>query len=137
MAIDTQYIVRCINSLEKAFDLLQQYDQQNTLYDVYRSATIKEFEIILEQSAKLLRKRLRVFFHSNKAVDALTFKDIFRQAGKHTLLDINEVERWLQYRDNRNETAHNYGLGWVNHTLRLMPQFITDAKALVQIIQQP
>ncbi len=44
---------------------------------MYRSACIKEFEIILEQAGKLMRKVLKPYFHSAKAVDKLIFKDNF------------------------------------------------------------
>ena len=132
--IDTTYLTRCINALSKAFDNLQKFDVEDIEYDIYRSAVIKEFEIILEQSGKLLKKRIREYFHTNKAADKLVFKDIFRHAGNHDLIDISEVERWLQYRDNRNSTSHDYGELLANDTLVLIPQFILDAQNLVKVI---
>ena len=50
------------------------------LYEVYRAACVKEFELILEQSGKLLRKHLAAFFASNQQADRLAFKDLFRHA---------------------------------------------------------
>ena len=135
MKIDTIFINRCIQTLEKAFKQLQHTEKDSLDYDLYRSATIKEFEIILEQSGKLLKKSLRPYFHSSKAVDQMIFKDIFRHAGHHGLLTIDEVQNWLKYRDNRNSTSHDYGVGLAEKTLPLLPQFILDAKKLVQIIE--
>ncbi|MDQ6990278.1 MAG: nucleotidyltransferase substrate binding protein [Mariprofundaceae bacterium] len=134
--IDTAFLERCIQTLDKAFHLLQKVDAESLEYDLYRSATIKEFEIILEQSGSLLRKRLKPYFHSSKAVARLNFKDVFRYAGHHDLLSLETVERWLVYRDNRNSTAHDYGLGLAEKTLPLMPQFIVDADDLVQAINK-
>jgi hypothetical protein len=134
--IDTSFLERCIQTLNKAFHLLQQVDNESLEYDLYRSATVKEFEMILEQSGSLLRKRLKPYFHSSKAVARLNFKDVFRYAGHHDLLSLEEVERWLVYRDNRNSTAHDYGLGLAEETLPLMPQFIIDAQSLVQAINK-
>lgn len=54
MKIDTTYYERCIETLEKAHSLLLKADPDNIDYDMYRSASVKEFEIILEQSGKLL-----------------------------------------------------------------------------------
>ena len=54
--IDTAFINRCIQTLEKAFKQLQQVEKESLDYDLYRSATVKEFEIILEQSGKLLKR---------------------------------------------------------------------------------
>ena len=135
MSIDTTFINRCIQTLEKAFKQLQQVEKDSLDYDLYRSAAIKEFEIILEQSGKLLKKVLKPYFHSSKAIDQLVFKDIFRHAGHHSLLTIHEVQNWLKYRDNRNLTSHDYGFGLAEKTLPLLPQFILDAKKLVQVIE--
>ena len=130
MRINLDYLNRCIATLENAYRHLQNEDPHDILYDIYRAACVKEFELVLEQSGKLLKKRISVYFASNKTVDKLSFKEIFRQAVMHTLLDIDTVERWLAYRDNRNSTAHDYGEEFAETTLKLLPQFIIDAKAL-------
>ncbi len=135
MKIDTVYFERCISTLENAHALLKKADPQSIDYDIYRSAAIKEFEIILEQSGKLLRKVLKLYFHSSQAVDELYFKDVFRHAVKHKLLSDDACERWLQYRDNRNSTAHDYGVNFAEETLALLPQFIFDAKALANMMK--
>ena len=88
----------------------------------------KSFEIILEQCGKLLRKKLRAWFPSHKAAGRLAFKDIFRYAAKHGLMDIEQSERWLHYRDTRNAVTHDYGEGFSEETLKLLPGFISDAK---------
>jgi len=129
--INVDYLVRCIQTLEVALEQLQQQKQEDIAYDIYRAACVKEFEIILEQSGQLLKKRLSEYFASNKAVDRLIFKDIFRHAAKHDLIDIDSCERWFEYRDN---TAHDYGEQFAESTLKLLPHFITDAKALAKIL---
>jgi len=105
-------------------------------YDMYRSACVKEFELILEQSGKLLRKALKPYFHSSSAVDKLIFKDVFRHAVLHNIINDEECERWLRYRDNRNNTAHDYGEDFAEETLVLLPQFIADATALVAALKR-
>ncbi len=132
--LDTTYIKRCNLALQKAFEYLAKFDKEEIEFDMYRSAVIKEFEIILEQAGKLLKKTLKPYLHTNKAVDKLTFKDIFRQAGLHGLLSIEEVERWLEYRDNRNSTAHDYGEFLANETLVIIEQFIKDTNTLIKKI---
>lgn len=47
--IDTTYLLRCIRTLEKAYGLLLKANVDEIDYDMYRSASVKEFEIILEQ----------------------------------------------------------------------------------------
>jgi len=134
MKIDTSFLTRCIAALDKANTLLKEYEVEDIEYDIYRSAVIKEFEIILEQSGKLLKKTLKPYFHTSKAVDKLYFKDIFREAGNHSLLEIEEVQRWCEYRDNRNNTSHDYGEYLANNTLVLIEQFIVDAKRLAVVV---
>ncbi|MCY3693608.1 MAG: nucleotidyltransferase substrate binding protein [Chloroflexi bacterium] len=135
MKINTDFLARCINTLESASVELQRRGPNDSFYDILRAAAVKEFEIILEQSGSLLRKRLRPYFASNRAADRLTFKDAFRHAAKHGLLTTEASERWFRYRDNRNDTAHNYGEGFAESTLELLPEFIEDAKHLARVLE--
>ena len=135
MNIDTTFLRRCVRTLELALDELGRLSEtEDVLYDIYRAACVKEFELVLEQSGKLLRKRLAEFFASNRQADRLSFKDLFRHAAKHGLMEPEEVERWLLYRANRNDTAHDYGEDFAEETLKLLPGFIADAKALTDRI---
>ncbi|CAK0766325.1 Nucleotidyltransferase substrate binding protein, HI0074 family [Gammaproteobacteria bacterium] len=133
--LNTDYFERCIATLQQAFNELSTQSKENILYDIYRAACVKEFEIILEQTGKLLKKCLKPYFPSSKQVDQLNFKDIFRHAAKHGLITLEEAERWLAYRDNRNDTAHDYGEGFANETLARMPQFILDASRVQEVIK--
>lgn len=136
MFTDTTYFERCISTLKKAHTLFLKSDPSDIEHDLYRSACIKEFEIILEQSGKLLRKVLKPYFYSPKAVDKLYFKDIFRQAVIRDIMTIETCERWLDYRDNRNNTAHDYGVNFAEETLILLPQFIEDATSLAKSLKK-
>ncbi len=133
--INTTFLRRCIRTLEHALDGVGEHgDTDDPLYDIYRAACVKEFELVLEQSGKLLRKRLAAFFASNRQADRLHLKDLFRHAGRHGLITLEAVERWLRYRDHRNRTTHDYGEHFAEATLRLLPAFIQDAKALADVI---
>ena len=135
MKIETDFLEKCNRTLAKAYELLQQEEDGSINYELYRSASVKEFEIILEQVGKLLKKCLKPYFSSPKEVDMLVFKDIFRQAVKFGLITVEDAERWMEYRDNRNTTAHDYGVGFANDTLKLLPQFIVDTNNIISIIQ--
>jgi len=136
MNLDTAYYERCIETLKNAYTMLGKESPGSIFYEVFRSACIKEFEIILEQSGKLLRKVLKPWFHTSKEVDKLNFKDIFRHAVLRSLISDETCERWLVYRDNRNNTAHDYGVNFAEETLVLLPQFIQDATELAEIIKK-
>nr|VFK40947.1 MAG: nucleotidyltransferase substrate binding protein, HI0074 family [Candidatus Kentron sp. SD]VFK46863.1 MAG: nucleotidyltransferase substrate binding protein, HI0074 family [Candidatus Kentron sp. SD] len=121
---------RCIRTLEASLEKLQGSDPAGIEYEIYRNATVKGFELTLETAGKLLRRTLRSYFASNRAVDELGFKDLFRHAAKHGLISVEAVERWFAYRDNRNTTAHDYGERFAEQTLQLLPGFISDTKRL-------
>lgn len=137
MSINTDFLVRCIGTLEAAHAALPDHEPDSVMYDIYRAACVKEFELALEQSGRLLKKRLRPYFASNRQADRLNFKDSFRYAAKHGLLSMEACERWLQYRDNRNSTAHDYGEQFAEATLKLLPNFIADATELAAVISEP
>ncbi len=136
MNINTDFLIRCIHTLEEAFTQLQEFEAGHSFYDIFRAASVKEFELVLEQSGRLLRKRLRPFFTSNRQVDRLTFKDAFRHAVKRDLISAAACERWFTYREHRNDTAHEYGERFAETTLELLPSFISDAKDLARVITE-
>ena len=91
MNINTAFLRRCLDTLERALGELKRSYPDDIAYDIYRAACVKEFEIVLEQSGKLLRKRLGAYFSSNRQADRLTFKDLFRHAVKHDLIGSRHV----------------------------------------------
>ncbi|MDD4962594.1 MAG: hypothetical protein PHI11_01600 [Gallionella sp.] len=45
--LNTDYFVCCIATLERALTLLNANAQDDLMFDIYRAACVKEFEIIL------------------------------------------------------------------------------------------
>ena len=56
MNINTEFLTRCIRTLEMALEQLPQYDVDDVWYDIFRASCVKEFELILEQSGSLLKR---------------------------------------------------------------------------------
>ena len=136
MILDLSFFDRCLQTLEKAHFLLLKAEPESLDYELYRSACIKEFELLLEQAGKLLRKKLKPYFHSPSAVDRLYFKDVFREGVHRGLLTPDSCERWMAYWDNRNSTAHDYGVGFAEETIGLLPAFMMDARELAEKLKQ-
>ncbi|MYH60504.1 MAG: nucleotidyltransferase [Caldilineaceae bacterium SB0675_bin_29] len=134
MTISTEHIRRCIQTLRTAWDGLERYEAGDVMYEIYRAACVKEFELVLEQSGRLFKKKLRPYFASNRQADQLTFHDIFRYAAKHCLISGDSCERWLEYRAVRTVTAQEYGEQFAERTLEILPQFVADAEELVNAI---
>lgn len=67
MSIDTAFLRRCIRTLERALEEIGKHGSADDIFcDIHRAACVKEFELTLERSVKLLRKRLAPFFASNR-----------------------------------------------------------------------
>ena len=108
----------------------------DVLYDIYRAACVKEFELVLEQSGKLLRKRLAAYLRQQSAGGSSGLQGpLPPRCPRHGLMEPEAVERWLRYRDHRNDTAHNYGEDFAEATLKLLPVFVADAKTLAAMIE--
>ena len=136
MAIIVDHLDRSLETLRSAYLMLEKAEKGSIDYEIYRNAVIKGYELSLETAGKLLKKSLKSFFATSQAVDALTFKEIFRYGAKHGILSIEEVERWFEYRDNRNTTAHDYGAEFAEKTLKLIPDFINDAVKVAEKIKK-
>jgi nucleotidyltransferase substrate binding protein (TIGR01987 family) len=130
MPFNTDYLQRTAHTLEQAYAALQRAEVGSDEYDVLRCAVVKGFELTLEVAGKLLRRALKAYIGNPKELDSLFYKDVLRQAGKRDLLTPEEIERWFIYRDNRNNTAHDYGADFANATLQLIPDFLRDVAAL-------
>lgn len=133
--ISTEHLQKCMETLEKSYDLIKKSEEGSVDYEMYRNSLVKSFEMTLEQAGKLLKKRITPYFATNKEADKLNFKDIFRNAEKFSLISESEVERWFKYRDNRNNTAHDYGEAFAQETLSLIDDFINDVKNLKKVIE--
>jgi len=132
--LNTNHLSQCIKPLELSMKLLKDAKLDSGDYEVFRNAAIKGFELTLETSGKLLRKALKAFIGTPREIDKLTYKDLFRYASKYGLLESAAVERWFAYRDNQNNTAYDYGLSFAKTTLKLLPDFLKDAKDLQHIL---
>ncbi|WP_334155196.1 nucleotidyltransferase substrate binding protein [Tepidimonas sp.] len=136
MTLNVDHLLRTADTLEQALLAIERHpSRDDVLFDLYRNAAIKSFELSLETAGKLLRKALKAYTGSPREVDRLVFNDVLRHAGKHGVLDAAGVERWLAYRANRNNTAHDYGAGFANETLALLPQYLRDVRQLAQTLQ--
>ena len=129
MKLNTDFLDDCIQILEAALDRIQAAEGDDVTDAAFRAACVKQFEIIQEQCGSLLKKRLRPYFASNRQADELAFKPIFRHATRHGLISVEECERWLEYRDHRNDTAHERGEAYTDATIELVPTILSGRKA--------
>ena len=136
MKLNFDHLQRCSLTLERSLQSMAKAEPGSVDYEVFRNAVIKSFELTLETAGKLLRKVLKAYVGSPKTVDTLVFKDVLRHAALHGLLSAAELERWLVYRDSRNDTDHNYGEQFADTTLALITDFQRDALALYETLRK-
>lgn len=134
--IDTSVLQQNLISLERAYEAYRKAETEGpNNFEFYHNSLIKAFEYTLGTCGKLLRKRLEPFFASKRAADALTFKEVFREAHHRGLLQKEQTKRWECYRDKRNATSHEYGEIFAQGILEVIEVFIQDAKHLQTIIE--
>jgi nucleotidyltransferase substrate binding protein (TIGR01987 family) len=136
MNLRTEHLARCLQTLEKSLEQLKRAPEDSIDYEIYRNAVVKGFELTLETAGKLLRKAVKTYTGNPRTVDELNYKEVLRHAVRHGLLDAAAVERWFAYRDNRNSTAHDYGKGFAEETLALMPDFLRDARCVENTLRE-
>lgn len=130
--LNTDHLHNTLRALESA---VAQYHHavagnKTTDQEIFRMAIVKGFELTQEVCFKLIKRRLKDFGYGGRALETTPVKELLRLAGKHGLVSLQEIERWFDYRDNRNDTAHDYGEAFAQETLALMPAFIIDAGAI-------
>lgn len=61
MALNVEHLLRTADTLEQALLAIEnQAKRSDVLFDLYRNAAIKSFELSLETAGKLLRKALKL-----------------------------------------------------------------------------
>lgn len=136
MNLNTEHLKRCIQTLQSSLLLFERSAPDSIDQEIFRNAIVKGYELAQETSFKLLKKALREYGHGSKKLDQTPVKELLRLSATHGLMTLEEVERWFAYRDNRNNTAHDYGEGFAKQTLVLLPAFITDVSSLEAILRQ-
>ena len=136
MNLNTDHLKRCIQTLQSSLTFFEQAGPDSIDQEVFRNAIVKGYELAQETSFKLLKKALRDYGYGAQKLDATPVKDLLRLSATHGLITLEEVERWFAYRDNRNNTAHDYGEGFAKKTLNLIPGFIIDVARLETVLRE-
>jgi nucleotidyltransferase substrate binding protein (TIGR01987 family) len=132
--LNVDQLRRCIRTLESSLALYNKAEPDSLDQEVFRNAIVKGYELTQETAFKLIKKALKIYGHGARKLETTPVKDLLRLAAVHGLMTLPEVERWFQYRDNRNNTAHDYGEAFAHETLRLIPPFLQDMATLASLL---
>jgi nucleotidyltransferase substrate binding protein (TIGR01987 family) len=126
-----------LTSLEKALSSLEQAiarSQRQPTDEEVRDSVIQRFEYSYELSWKMLKRQLEMDSPTPVSIDAMSFKEMIREAAERGL--INNPESWFEYRRQRNLTSHTYNETKARQVYQTALLFIQDAKTLLQNLKQ-
>ena len=125
MKLDLSALERATASLNKALTRATGTPGDEEL----RDAVIQRFEYTYELCWKMVKRRIETDAPVPSAVDAMSFPMLMREAAERGLVE--EVTRWLEYREQRNVTAHTYDATKAQSVFETAHPFLADALALL------
>lgn len=122
---------KAFKSLNKAVDLMRQQDPEDKdLVDALRDSVVQRFEYTYELAFKFIKRQLKTMSANPQEIDSMDFRDVLRSAGEAGL--VANVQAFYRYRLARNITSHTYDEDKAEEVLEVVPDFISDARALLE-----
>jgi nucleotidyltransferase substrate binding protein (TIGR01987 family) len=97
--------------------------------ELARDGVIKRFDYSIDMCWKLMQRYLKDALNTDET-QIRTKRDIFREAARHGLIDA--PERWFNYYDARNKTAHIYRAEIAENVYGKVASFLDDADAFMK-----
>lgn len=117
------------NSIEVYKRILDDNKSDKKLIDALRSGVIQNFEVAFEQSWKFIVRWLNENI-SYGIAQGITKRELFRLAGEHLLID--DVSKWILFKDCRNKTLHIYSETTAEEVLKSALEFLPYVKYLLK-----
>lgn len=117
-------LVSCYRDYEK--------NQDSQFIEYIADSCVKRFEYTLETAWKLFKKFLIQKY--GKTEQELTMNNIFRFMQGYGYA--KDWERWREYYEKRNSTAHEYNIEKARRLLTLVPNFIEDVAYMIEVMQE-
>ncbi len=130
MQLDLSSWKRALDSLERGIARSQAAPADDEL----RDALIQRFEYCYELSWKMLKRHLEQVIPDPSAADQWSFKQLMREAAERGL--IAALEPWIEYRYQRNLTAHVYDQDKARLVYRSALSFLGDARKLYEEVER-
>lgn len=130
MRLDFTSLTKALNSLNRAIQRSQAAVEDEEL----RDAVIQRFEYSYELCWKMLKRQLELEAPNPALIDTLSFRDLLREAAQTGILE--DIERWMDYREMRNITSHTYDDNKARTVYNTALDFYNDAMALLEALEQ-
>ncbi|MCC7545514.1 MAG: nucleotidyltransferase substrate binding protein [Aquabacterium sp.] len=105
------------------------------LREQLRNSVIQCFEFTYELSWKMLKRYLEATAASPADMDQINFQDLIRVGNERGLLR-SDWRQWKAYRQARNDSSHTYNQAKAEAVFAIAPDFLLEAQALLQTLQQ-
>jgi nucleotidyltransferase substrate binding protein (TIGR01987 family) len=130
MKLDLTSLQKAIASLDEALNAQAKDPDNGFIMD----SCIQRFEFTYELSWKTLKRYLEMSEASSQDIDSLAFPDLIRIGNEKGLLK-SDWPSWKKFRESRNKTAHTYDAQKAKEVFLVIPDFLTEARALFENIQ--
>ncbi len=104
------------------------------LHEQLRNSVIQCFEFTYELSWKMLKRYLEATEPSPAELDLGTFQSLIRLGNERGLLRSDWL-LWKTYRQARTDSSHTYDLVKAGTVFAIAPDFLLEAKSLLQTLQ--
>ncbi|MFH1717384.1 MAG: nucleotidyltransferase substrate binding protein [Planctomycetota bacterium] len=136
MKLDLSSLRKAVESLEKTLRVADDGAFMSRLTEDQKQAVkagvIQNFEFTYELCWKFMRRWLESNLGS-VYVAGVARRQLFRLSAENRLL--GDVDRWMEYHDARNETAHTYDEGTAEDVLETAHRFLADARELLHSLE--
>jgi len=99
-----------------------------------RDAVIQRFEYTYELCWKMTKRRIEADAAVPADVDAMSFRVLMREAAERGI--VQDVTRWLEYREQRNMTSHTYDAVKARSVFETARLFLADARSVLAELQR-
>lgn len=132
MMLDLASLNKAIKALKAALGVASSEAQMSKMSqdakDTIRAGVIQSFEFTYELCWKFMKRWLENNLGS-AYVDGVNRRELFRLGAEHHL--ISQVDKWMEYHDQRNETAHTYDQKTAEEVFATAKDFLQDAEELL------
>ncbi|MCL2484577.1 MAG: nucleotidyltransferase substrate binding protein [Endomicrobia bacterium] len=131
MTLDLSSLKKAVTRLKEVLIELEKDNANKFIKD----AAIQRFEYTYELSYKMLRRFLEIDEHDKQEIKEMGFANIIRTASQRGLL-LNDLEKWLAYREKRNITSHVYDENKADDVISVIPDFLKEAEFLLKKLSE-
>lgn len=114
-------------SLQKAYSVYQNGNEDQDLCDIYADSCVKRFEYTFETAWKVMKKYFKLQY--SKKEEELTMNNIFRFMEGYGFT--SSWLKWKEFYTQRNNTAHEYNVQKSRNLIAIIPDFLEEITFLL------